>query len=80
MQHLQTKEELDTLIARHDIVVIDVFATWCGPCRLLAPRFSKVAEKNSHIAFAKIDCDDAATLAESLNIQTIPTMLVYYKK
>lgn len=57
-------------------VLVDFFATWCGPCKMLAPIFERVAEANADKAvFAKVDIDEVPEMAERFNVQTVPTII-----
>jgi len=60
-------------------VVVDFFATWCGPCKMLAPIFEKVAEDNPEIDFYKVDVDKCEDLARSFGIMSIPTLVCFEK-
>ena len=72
-----TKEVLDKTIADNDIVLIDFWASWCGPCRMFAPTFEAAAEKHSDIVFAKCDTEAQQELAASFAIRSIPTLAVF---
>ena len=57
-------------------VVVDFWATWCGPCQMLAPVLAEVAEELPQVTFCKVDVDDERELALSAGIESIPTLLV----
>ena len=78
MQHITTKAEFEKLINENNNVVIDFYATWCGPCKLLAPIFEDVAKEKTNVTFVKVDVDEALELAELFGISSIPTV-VYIK-
>ena len=60
------------------IAVIDFFATWCGPCNMLGPVFSEVAEENKDNAFfAKVDIDESMALAQEYGVSTVPTVIFF---
>jgi thioredoxin 1 len=56
-------------------VVVDFFATWCGPCKKIAPAFEKLAEVYPTIVFLKVDVDESAELVDKYGIQAMPTFL-----
>ena len=56
--------------------LIDFYADWCGPCKMLAPILHKISEENPDLIIAKINVDDSTSLAIQYGIQSIPTMLV----
>mmetsp|Transcript_13733 Transcript_13733/g.29526 ORF Transcript_13733/g.29526 Transcript_13733/m.29526 type:complete len:112 (+) Transcript_13733:133-468(+) len=78
VQVLKTVDDLNTLISSKAFVVVDASATWCGPCRMIAPYFERLAEANPDIAFAKFDVDDASDIATLLSISAMPTF-IYFK-
>ena len=55
-------------------VFIDVFATWCGPCKMLAPIIEKLAGKHEEVVFLKVNVDEVGELAAKFNVQAIPTL------
>lgn len=57
-------------------VVIDFYADWCGPCKMLAPVLEEIAKENINTKFVKINVDDAQELAMEYNIMSIPTLVV----
>lgn len=59
------------------IVLVDCWASWCAPCRMFAPVFSKASEKNPDITFAKLDTEAEHALAGRLGISAIPTLMIY---
>ena len=69
-------EEFKKIIAEEKNVVVDFWATWCGPCKALTPVLETVAEEMADIPFLKVDIDENDTLAREYNIMTIPTLLV----
>jgi thioredoxin len=72
-----TKETLQDTIANNDIVIIDFWAPWCGPCKSFAPTYEAVSEKHSNIVFAKVNTEDEQELAASFQIRSIPTLMIF---
>lgn len=72
-----TKDNLEDTINNNDIVLIDFWAPWCGPCRSFAPTFEKVAEANPGVVFAKVNTEDEQEIATQFNIRSIPTLAVF---
>jgi len=71
-----THENFEETVASNDIVLIDFWAAWCGPCRSFAPTYEKVAQQYPDIVFAKVDTEVEQALATSFNIMSIPTLMV----
>jgi len=66
-------------LAHNDTVVIDVFASWCGSCRLFAPTFKKIAEKFPSFKFAKIDGEENEKFASTISMDNLPFIAVFHK-
>jgi thioredoxin 1 len=71
------QQNLDTTIAENGIVLLDWWASWCGPCRSFAPVFEAAAEANPDIVFGKVDTEAEQQLAAAANIMSIPTLMVF---
>ena len=71
-----TSETLESLINENDLVLLDFWAEWCGPCRTFGPIFETVSEEFPNGVFGKIDTEDQQALAASFNIQSIPTLMI----
>ncbi len=56
-------------------VVVDFFATWCGPCKMIAPKFEELSKMYPSIAFLKVDVDESAELTEKFDIRAMPTFV-----
>lgn len=72
-----TTDNFKDTITNNDIVIIDFWAEWCGPCRSFAPTFEAAAEKHPEIAFAKVNTEEERELAAGFNIRSIPTLMVF---
>lgn len=64
-------------ISANDIVLVDWWASWCGPCRMFAPIFEEAAAKHPDLVFAKVDTESEQALAGAAGIQSIPTLMVF---
>ena len=69
-------ENFRSFIESNKIVVVDFWATWCGPCRMIAPLLEKLSE-NEGIEVGKVDVDEIDVLAEAFNVTSIPTLLLF---
>ena len=75
-----TKENFSEVIENNDIVLIDFWAPWCGPCKSFAPIFEAAAEANPDIAFVKINTEEQQELAAYFQIRSIPTLMAFREK
>lgn len=74
-----TAEEFNDTINDNDIVLVDFWATWCGPCRAFAPTFKASSEKHPDVVFAKVDTEAEQALAAAAQIRSIPTLMAFKK-
>jgi thioredoxin 1 len=73
-----TDDEFDGFVAKYPIVVVDCWAPWCGPCRMVAPVVEALAkELNGKVAFGKLNTDENPRVPTKYNISAIPTLLVF---
>ncbi len=72
-----TNDSFETTVTGDGIVLVDFWASWCGPCRSFAPVFESAADDNPDITFAKVDTEAQQDLAGALQIMSIPTLMMF---
>ena len=72
-----TKDTFETTIVDNDVVLVDFWAAWCGPCRSFAPTYEKVSADHPDVVFAKVDTEDQEELAGYFGIRSIPTLMIF---
>ncbi|MDM8526181.1 thioredoxin family protein [Desulfococcaceae bacterium HSG8] len=78
--NLESVDELQNAISNNDIVVIDFWADWCGPCKMFGPTYEKISEKYPDMMFTKCDTEKGRPLAAAFGIQSIPTLAIFREK
>ena len=71
-----TADNFQDLVSGNDTVLIDFWASWCGPCRMFAPVYEQAAEKHPDVVFAKVDTEAETDLAAAFQIMSIPTLMI----
>ncbi len=75
-----TKDTFEETVLNNDIVLVDFWAEWCGPCKSFAPTYEKVSEKHEGVVFAKVDTEAEQELASHFQIRSIPTLMIFREK
>jgi thioredoxin len=77
MIHLTSETQFHDLIKNNDIVVLDFFATWCGPCKVLTPQLESLSKVYPNVVFLKVDVDEFENIASQHQISAMPTIMFY---
>ena len=72
-----TSETFDDVVEKNDIVLVDFWAAWCGPCRMFAPVYERASEAHPDIVFAKMDTEAEQEFAAAAQITAIPTLMAF---
>jgi thioredoxin 1 len=71
-----TGENFESVVDNADMVLVDFWAEWCGPCRMFGPIFERASERYPDAVFAKVDTDAETELAQAFGISSIPTLMI----
>lgn len=77
IKHVNEKNFDDEVLNGSRVVLVDFFATWCGPCQMLTPVLEKISNSRADFDIVKVDIDQAMNLANKYKIQVVPTLLVF---
>lgn len=77
VKEVSSKQEFDAAIATDGLVVVDFFATWCGPCKMLAPMLDKFDAEYTNVTFIKVDVEKVGETAQEYSITSMPTILFF---
>jgi len=78
VHNLQAKADFDAAMTEKDtLMVLDCFATWCGPCKVIAPQVVKFSDTYTNARFYKLDVDEVPEVAQELGIRAMPTFILF---
>ncbi|AOX44226.1 thioredoxin [Spiroplasma sp. NBRC 100390] len=77
VNELKTVDEFEKVIAENKLTLVDFYADWCGPCKMIAPVISELAKDRGDVNFVKINVDELQDLAQNYGILSIPTLITF---
>lgn len=77
MREINDLDTFENLVESHRVVILDVYATWCGPCKKIAPLYSELALNYPGTLFLKTNCAESQEIAHSLEIGSVPTFVAF---
>lgn len=75
--NLGNESDFEKVISSNKVVLVDFYAEWCGPCKMMAPVLSDYASKNSDVTVLKVNTDSFQQLAQKFDIRSIPTLMIF---
>ena len=79
MKVIETVKEFDEVLANNEVVFVDFYADWCGPCKMLAPVVEELASETPDVTFVKVNVDELGEVAQRFGIMSIPTLILFKK-
>jgi thioredoxin 1 len=79
VQHISENEFDEVVLKSKEPVLVDFYATWCGPCKMMSPILEQLSEEKTDVKFAAIDVDEAERLAIKYGISSVPCMILFNK-
>lgn len=77
IEHINKDNFKSIVLDSNKLVLVDFFATWCGPCQMLAPVIEDLSKSRAEVVVAKVDIDENIEIARDYNIQVVPTLLLF---
>ena len=74
-----TQNNIETILGSNDMVVLDCWASWCGPCRSFAPTYEAASERHPAAVWGKLDTEAQPEVAQAFGIRSIPTVMVFHQ-
>lgn len=77
MRYINTREFDSEVLNQSGVVIVDFYATWCGPCKMLAPVLESIDNEMGNIKVVKVDIDESRRLAMNYGVQSVPTIKIF---
>jgi thioredoxin 1 len=77
VKHVEEKDFNEVVLENNQLVLVDFWATWCGPCKMIAPILEQLSEDITDVTFVKVDVDNNPGLADKYDISSIPTIILF---
>lgn len=77
LKHVNEKDFEKEVLKSDKLVIVDFFATWCGPCKMLGPVLEQVAEENNAVKVVKMDIDENMDIAQEFGLMSVPTLIIF---
>eukprot|EP01121_Diplochlamys_sp_Union-15-3_P004681 TRINITY_DN1487_c0_g1_i1.p1 TRINITY_DN1487_c0_g1~~TRINITY_DN1487_c0_g1_i1.p1 ORF type:complete len:121 (+),score=15.80 TRINITY_DN1487_c0_g1_i1:45-365(+) len=77
VHHVHSDSELDSLLSKPGLVVVDFSAAWCGPCKMIAPKFAELSNRYTNVTFVHVDIDELQSHSLVKPISSVPTFKLF---